>query len=46
MTENIEAAGCPVDIEEAEKKAREFRKSLQEDVDNWYDNIMAGAIDR
>lgn len=32
--------------EEAEKKAREFRKSLQEDVDNWYDNIMAGAIDR
>ena len=23
MTENIEAAGCPVDIEEAEKKASE-----------------------
>lgn len=32
--------------EEAEKKAREFRKGLQADVDNWYDNIMAGAIDR
>lgn len=32
--------------EEAEKKARELRKGLQADVDNWYDNIMAGAIDR